>query len=164
MVSIWELSTVLRNLPQSWECMSLACHRLLGVSSYSIRIHIKVAIIHHFFCPHLQLWMETDDREIAPCLTNDRMASLHGLPTGKLLLLKERTWTNRLPLLQLPSVLISQRDCSQLHRRRMEKHWLVWGHTMMGVKGKMTYNSNQPSALMCYFTKVGLHQTGEVCS
>lgn len=49
MVSIWELSTVLRNLPQSWECMSLACHRLLGVSSYSIRIHIKVAIIHHFF-------------------------------------------------------------------------------------------------------------------
>ena len=97
---------------------------LPGVSSYSMSSHIKVSIIHHFL-PHLQLWMETDDREIAPCLTNGRMAQLHGLPTSKLLLLKERTGTNRLPLLQLLSALISQRGCSQLHGRGMEKHQLV---------------------------------------
>ncbi|CAB1444186.1 unnamed protein product [Pleuronectes platessa] len=50
------------------------------------------------------LWMDTDDREIAPCLTNGRMALLCGLPTGKLLLLKERT-VNKSP----PAAAITER-------------------------------------------------------
>lgn len=33
-----------------------------------------------------------------------------------------------------------------------------------GVKGKMTPHSNQPSAVICYFTKVGVQQTGDQCS
>lgn len=33
-----------------------------------------------------------------------------------------------------------------------------------GVKGKMTSHSNQLSALICYFTKVEVQQTGYQCS
>lgn len=33
-----------------------------------------------------------------------------------------------------------------------------------GVKGKMTSHSNQLSASICYFTKVGVQQTGDQCS
>lgn len=32
------------------------------------------------------------------------------------------------------------------------------------VEGKMTSHSNQLSALICYFTKVGVQQTGDQCS
>lgn len=164
MVSIWELSTVLRNLPQSWECMSLACHRLLGVSSYSIRIHIKVAIIHHFFALTFSYGWKQRTGKLHPVWQMTGWHRSTGCPLANCCYWRRGREQIDSRCSNYRACSSSQRDCSQLHRRRMEKHWLVWGHTMMGVKGKMTYNSNQPSALMCYFTKVGLHQTGEVCS
>lgn len=101
------------------------CHELeCGIVTHHCRDScpiwrgIKVSIVHQFHS-HLHFW------EIAPCLTNGRMAWLHGLPTSKLLLLVERTGRNCLPLLELLSKLIAQRSGSQLHRRGMEQHPLM---------------------------------------
>ena len=123
------MSTVLGNLPQGWVYESYLSPQ--GANSSSMRSHIKVPILHFFFPLTFSYGWKQMTGKLHPCLTNGRVAILHRLPSGKLLPLKERMWTNRLPLLQLLNTLISQRDCSHLHRRVMERHLCVttwcWG-------------------------------------
>lgn len=93
---------------------------LPGVSFYRMRSHIKVCIIHHFFFTFSYRWKQITGK-LHPVW---KMAGWHrsmGCPSANCLLLKERTGTDRLPLLQLLSTLISQRDCSQLQGRRTER-------------------------------------------
>lgn len=101
--------------------------------------------------------METDDREIAPCLKNDRMASLHGLPTSKSAA-KKRKDRNKSPA--------GAAITAHAHLARwgtattsvgMKIHPRMKAHD--GVKGKTASHSNQLSALIGYLAKVGSHQT-----
>lgn len=122
-------------------CHELECRILTRRCGDSCPIWrgIKVSIVHQFHS-HLHFW------EIAPCLTNGRMARLHGLPTSKLPLLVGRTGRNCLPLLELPSKLIPQRRRSQLRGRGMGQHPLMGAYMMMGsrVKRQLIPISYQP--------------------
>lgn len=133
---LWRLRAHRCGICHELECRILTRH--CG-DSCPIWRGIKVSIVRQFHS-HLHFW------EIAPCLTNGRMAWLHGLPTSKLLLLVGRTGRNCLPLLELPSKLIPQRSRSQLHRRGMEQHPLMWAYMMMGsrVKRQLIPISHQP--------------------
>lgn len=94
---------------------------LPGVSFESMRSPIKVPIIHHFFFTFSYRGKQMTGK-LHPVW---QMAGWHrsvGCPSANCLILKERTGTDRLPLPQLLSMLISQRDCRQLRGRRRGKH------------------------------------------
>lgn len=130
------------------------------VSFYCMRSHIKVSIIYHFFFTFSYRWKQMTGK-LHPVW---QMAGWHrsmGCPPANCLLLKEKTGTDRLPLPQLLSMLISQRDCSQLQGRRMEKTLGCVRAHVDGVKGKMTSHSNELLAIICYFTEVGVYHAGD---
>lgn len=107
--------------------------------------------------------METDDREIAPCLTNGRMAPLHGLPTGKLPATEGKD-RNRSP----PAAPITEHAhlTEGLQSTPREEDGKTLGCVRAyvdEVKGKMTSHSNELSAIICYFTEVSVYQTGDQC-
>lgn len=142
-------SSVLRYLPGGCECMST------DLSLPALRAAILNSPSFTIFFHLLQLWMETDDREIAPCLTNGWMALLHGLPTSKLPPLKGREGEdgNKSP----PAAPITER--AHLTEGLQSTLWAQDGKTQAcdgecddGVKGTTTSHSNQPSTLICYPT------------
>lgn len=69
--------------------------------------------------------METDEWEIAPCLTNGGMAWLHGLPTGKVLLLRGKDRNKSPPTTRITEQAHLTEELQSTPWEGDGKHWLM---------------------------------------
>lgn len=84
--------------------------------------------------PHLQLRIKTDDWEIAPCLTNGRMASLHGLANGKLPATEEKDGNRSLPAAPITENALRTEGLQATPWEGDGKTLALRGHMMMGSR------------------------------
>lgn len=152
---VWRLWAHCCGICHQLECKILTRH--CG-GSCTIWHGIKVSIVHRFHS-HLHFWKETNDWELATCLTNGRMAWLHRLARQQTAATEGKDGS-KLP----PIAWVTEQAHSTEEPQSTPKEGggttsceLTW----RWVKGKATAYSNQLSALICYLTKVEVQHAAE---